>query len=93
MGIISYHLPPTNVVVAEKRYTKNAAELLRIEQNPNRNNDLLDSEILGVIAQCKHAATQYFRIIDEIIEDDVYVHIICHQRKDFVSLLQERVLR
>lgn len=91
--IISYYLTTANLVVAESIYAEIEAEILRIEQNPARNGDLMNSEILGVISQFKHAVTQYFRIIYEIIEDDVYIHIICHQRKDFVSILQERTLR
>lgn len=92
-NIISHYLTIANVAAAGNIYAEIETEISRIAQNPNRNGDLLDSEIFGVISQFKHAVTQYFRIIYEIIGEDVYIYLIRRQRKNFVSILQERMLR
>ena len=49
-------------------------------------------EVQEIVAtQYRQGLTTYHRIIYEIVNEVIYVHIICHQRKDVMQILLRRV--
>ena len=66
------------------------AELEAISKNPLARS--APPEVQDVMAtQYRQGLTAYHRIIYEIVDDVIYVHIICHQRKDMMQILLRRV--
>ena len=49
-------------------------------------------EVQEIVAtQYRQGLTIYHRIIYEIVNDVIYVHIVCHQRKDLMQILLRRM--
>ena len=66
------------------------AELMAISKNPLA--CAAPTEVQDIMAtQFRQGLTSYHRIIYEIVNDVIYVHIICHQRKDMMQILLRRV--
>ena len=84
----------TDIRSSDKNWlvTKKAiqAELSAISKNPLARS--APPEVQDIMAiQYRQGLTAYHRIIYEIINDVIYVHIICHQRKDMMQILLRRV--
>ena len=66
------------------------AELVAISKNPLA--CTAPPEVQEIVAtQFRQGLSKYHRIIYEIVDDVIYVHIICHQRKDMMQILLRRV--
>ena len=66
------------------------AELAAISKNPLA--CAAPPEVQEIVAtQYRQGLTTYHRIIYEIVNEVIYVHIICHQRKDMMQILLRRV--
>lgn len=66
------------------------AELAAISKNPLA--CAAPPEVQEIVAmQFRQGLTTYHRIIYEIVDDVIYVHIICHQRKDMMQILLRRI--
>jgi Txe/YoeB family toxin of Txe-Axe toxin-antitoxin module len=49
-------------------------------------------EIQDIVGQkFRQGLSQYHRVIYEILNDEVYVHIICHQSRDMTQILLRRM--
>ena len=84
----------TDIKSSDKNWltTKKAiqAELAAISKNPLARP--APPEVQDIVAtQYRQGLTSYHRIIYEIVNDVIYVHIICHQRKDMMQILLRRV--
>ena len=84
----------TDIKTSDKNWltTKKAiqAELSAISKNPLARP--APPEVQDIMAtQYRQGLTAYHRIIYEIVNDVIYVHIICHQRKDMMQILLRRV--
>ena len=84
----------TDIKSSDKNWltTKKAiqAELSAISKNPLTRP--APPEVQDIVAtQYRQGLSKYHRIIYEIVDDVIYVHIICHQRKDMMQILLRRV--
>ena len=84
----------TDIKSSDKNWltTKKAiqAELAAISKNPlvcAAPTELQDM----ATNQYRQGLTAYHRIIYEVTDDAIYIHIICHQRKDLTQILLKRV--
>ena len=76
--------------VATKKEIK--AELVAISNHPLARP--APPEIKEIfISQFHQGLSSYHRIIYEILDGTIYVHIICHQRKDLTQILLRRMSR
>jgi toxin ParE1/3/4 len=65
-------------------------EINAISKNPlSRASPPEVQDILG--KKVRQGLSQYHRIIYEILSDEVYVHIICHQSRDMTQILLRRI--
>lgn len=54
----------------------------------------IPSELLDIhIKKYRQVLTSMNKIIYEVIDETVYIHIICDQRRDFATLLLNRLFR
>ncbi len=84
----------TDIKLSDKNWltTKKAiqAELSAISKNPLAR--VTPAELQDMATnQYRQGLTAYHRIIYEIVDDVIYVHVICHQRKDLTQILLRRV--
>ena len=66
------------------------AELSAIRKNPLARATPTELQDMAT-TQYRQGLTTYHRIIYEVTDDAIYVHIICHQRKDLTQILLKRV--
>lgn len=68
------------------------AELALIGENPLSRS--VPPEIQDIsITEFHQGLSKYHRMIYEMLDNAVYVHIICHQRKDMTQILLRRMSR
>ena len=84
----------TDIKSSDKNWstTKKAiqAELAAISKNPLACATPTELQDMAT-TQYRQGLTTYHRIIYEVTDDAIYVHIICHQRKDLTQILLKRV--
>lgn len=68
------------------------AELSLIGENPFSRSEPPEIQEIS-ITQFHQGLSKYHRIVYEVLDDAVYVHIICHQRKDMTQILLRRMSR
>ena len=66
------------------------AELSAIRKNPLARATPTELQDMAT-NQYRQGLTAYHRINYEVTDDVIYVHIICHQRKDLTQILLKRV--
>lgn len=80
-------LTDKNWVVTKKAIQ---TEINAISKNPlSRASPLEVQEILG--QKFRQGLSQYHRVIYEVLNDEVFVHIICHQNRDMAQILSKRI--
>ena len=77
---------------AEKLYDKLYQKCLTLRVIPGRGHIPNELKLLEIDSYLEILCKPY-RIIYQIIEDDVFVHCILDGRRDLQTLLQERLLR
>jgi mRNA-degrading endonuclease RelE of RelBE toxin-antitoxin system len=60
-----------------------------IEKNPFAHP--IPPELEAITTEFRQALTDYYRIIYEIADDQIYVYLICHQARDLASLFFRRL--
>jgi toxin ParE1/3/4 len=76
---------------AEKLYTKLYNKCLTLYKNADRGRILPELKMLG-ITDFKEIIYKPYRIIYQVIDNEVFVHCILDGRRDIQILLQERLL-
>lgn len=77
---------------AEAILTKIEGKILQLSELANRGHEVSELSVIGV-GEYQEIYIKPYRIIYQIIDDDVFVHCVLDARRDLEELLRERLIR